>query len=144
MRLGMIGMGRMGSAMTRRLLRAGHAVVVYDVIAKAGEQAVGDGGVLARTIADLVAALEPPKVAWMMLPAGAVEGTLDELAPLLQPGDAIVDGGNSFYGDDIRRARALEGRGLRYVDVGVSGGVWGEERGYCSMIGGPADVVRML
>jgi 6-phosphogluconate dehydrogenase len=144
MRVGMIGMGRMGSAMARRLLRAGHGVVVHDVNARTSAEVAKDGAVIAGTIDDLVAALEPPRVAWLMLPAGVVQGTVEALAALLQPGDVIVDGGNSFFGDDLRRANALRARGIRYVDVGVSGGTWGHERGYCQMIGGPADVVQTL
>jgi 6-phosphogluconate dehydrogenase len=144
MRVGMIGMGRMGSGMARRLLRAGHSVVAYDVIAQASAELARDGAGVAGTIYDLVAALEPPRVAWMMLPAGVVQGTVEALAALVQPGDVIVDGGNSFFGDDIRRAHTLGARGIRYVDVGVSGGTWGAERGYCQMIGGPADVVQTL
>lgn len=144
MRIGMIGMGRMGAAMARRLLRAGHAIVAYDVVPEAGRAVAQGGAEVAGTISDLVVALPPPRVAWMMLPAAVVEGVVEVLARLLQPGDVIVDGGNGFHGDDIRRARALETRGLRYLDVGVSGGVWGAERGYCQMIGGAAEAVRRL
>ncbi|APR81527.1 6-phosphogluconate dehydrogenase, decarboxylating [Minicystis rosea] len=142
--MGMIGMGRMGAGMTRRLLRAEHGVVVYDVRKHAAAALSDDGAVAVETLDELAAALEPPRVAWLMLPAAAVSGTIEALAALLEPNDVIVDGGNGFYGDDIRRAQTLEARGLHYIDVGVSGGVWGEERGYCQMIGGRADVVDRL
>ena len=144
MRMGMIGMGRMGAGMARRLLRAEHGVVVYDVRKQAAAALSDDGAVVAGTLDELTTALEPPRVAWLMLPAAAVQGTIEALAALLAPDDVIVDGGNGFYGDDRSRAQTLEARGLHYVDVGVSGGIWGEERGYCQMIGGRADVVDRL
>jgi 6-phosphogluconate dehydrogenase len=144
MQLGMIGLGRMGANMVRRLIRNGHQCVVYDhnpqpVQDLAKEQAVG-----AASLDDFVARLTPPRAVWLMVPAAVVDGTLDQLAPKLAKGDAIIDGGNSYYVDDIRRAKALAARGLDYLDVGTSGGVWGLERGYCLMIGGPAAAVRRL
>lgn len=137
-------MGRMGSAMARRLLRAGHGVVVYDVVAEAALAVAADGAVATGSLGELVAALEPPRVTWLMLPAAVVQDTIEALTTLLQPDDVIVDGGNGFHGDDMRRARALSTWGIGYVDVGVSGGIWGERRGYCQMIGGPADLVARL
>jgi 6-phosphogluconate dehydrogenase len=142
MKLGMIGLGRMGANMSARLLAAGHRVVAFDRDpARAGALA---GAIAARTPAELVAALEPPRAVWLMVPAAAVDESIAALAPLLARGDVIIDGGNSFYGDDIRRASELAGRGLRYLDVGTSGGVAGRERGYCQMIGGEPDVVERL
>jgi 6-phosphogluconate dehydrogenase len=134
----------MGSGMARRLLRAGHEIVAYDVSQPARAAIERDGGLAAATIPELVSALVAPRVLWMMLPAAAVERTLDELAVRLEPGDVVVDGGNSCHADDIRRAEAAAARGQGYVDVGVSGGVWGPERGYCLMVGGSLDAIRML
>ncbi|WP_137387672.1 phosphogluconate dehydrogenase (NAD(+)-dependent, decarboxylating) [Rhodoligotrophos defluvii] len=145
MQLGMIGLGRMGGNIVRRLTRAGHHCVVYDrnpsaVTELAGEGAVGSGG-----LADLVAKLDAPRAVWVMLPAGApTESTVQELGTLLQSGDIIIDGGNTFYKDDIRRGAALKQKGIHYVDVGTSGGVWGLERGYCMMIGGAKEAVDHL
>jgi len=144
MQLGMIGLGRMGGEMVRRLMRGGHACVVFDakednVTALAAEGAAG-----ARSLRDFVDALAAPRAIWLMLPAAAVESTLAALSELLQPGDIVVDGGNSHYVDDIHRARALQARQIDYVDAGVSGGVWGGERGYCLMIGGAAAAVSRL
>jgi 6-phosphogluconate dehydrogenase len=144
MQLGMIGLGRMGSNMTRRLMRGGHACVVHDRSAEAMTAMAGEGATVAATLRDLVAALEPPRVVWMMIPAAAVDAAIAELAPLLGQGDTIVDGGNSHYADDLARAARLAPVGLHYVDVGVSGGVWGLERGFCLMIGGEKEIVARL
>jgi len=145
MQLGIIGLGRMGGNIARRLMLDGHTTVVYDrdessrsTLAKEGSTAVVD-------LAALVAGLDKPRAVWVMLPAGApTEDTINALSELLEPGDVIIDGGNSFYKDDIRRAEALKQQQLHYVDVGTSGGVWGLERGYCMMIGGDAEVVQRL
>jgi 6-phosphogluconate dehydrogenase len=145
MQIGMIGLGRMGANIVRRLMRAGHACVVYDRDPAPAAALAGDGALARASLEALVAALVPPRVVWIMLPAGAItEQAIDELSQLLQSGDSIIDGGNSFWKDDIRRARALRQRGLNYLDVGTSGGVWGLERGYCLMIGGEAAVVARL
>jgi 6-phosphogluconate dehydrogenase len=144
MQIGMIGMGRMGANMARRLLRGGHAVVAYDVVPAAVEAVVKDGAAGAHSLDELVAQLAPPRAVWLMVPAALVDRTLADLAPKLANGDAVVDGGNSFYRDDVDRAKRLEPQGLHYVDCGTSGGVWGLERGYCLMIGGEPDVVRRL
>jgi 6-phosphogluconate dehydrogenase len=145
MRFGMIGLGRMGGSMVRRLMAAGHQAVVYDVSEQARLALAGDtGATAASSTADLAGRLEAPRVVWLMVPAAAVDQTLEALVPHLQPGDTVVDGGNSYYGDDIRRARELSARGIHYVDCGTSGGIWGRERGYCLMIGGQAAVVQQL
>jgi 6-phosphogluconate dehydrogenase len=145
MQLGMIGLGRMGGNIVRRLMRGKHDCVVYDKSAEAVDQLAGDGAKGAKSLADLVAALTKPRAVWIMLPAGVItDATVSELAGLLAPGDCIIDGGNSFYQDDIRRAGSLRPQGIFYVDVGTSGGVWGLERGYCMMIGGDRDVVQRL
>ncbi len=145
MQLGMIGLGRMGGNIVRRLMRGKHDCVVYDKSAEAVGKLTADGAKDAPSVAALVAALTKPRAVWIMLPAGAItDETVTELAGLLAPGDCIIDGGNSFYQDDIRRAGALRPRGIFYVDVGTSGGVWGLERGYCMMIGGDRDVVERL
>ncbi|MGC9157925.1 MAG: phosphogluconate dehydrogenase (NAD(+)-dependent, decarboxylating) [Terracidiphilus sp.] len=144
MKLGMIGLGRMGSNMVRRLLRAGHACVVYDLQSEAVHELKREGAEAASSIEDLVGKLSALRTIWMMLPAAVVDSALERLTPLLTPDDVIIDGGNSFYQDDLRRAAALKPRGIRYVDVGTSGGVWGAERGYCLMIGGDPAVVRRL
>ena len=145
MQLGMVGLGRMGGNMTRRLLRGGHEVVVYDQDGEAVglvEQAGANG---ASSLRGLVAALQPPRSVWVMVPAGdATERAVDELSGLLSPGDTVIDGGNTYFKDDVARAERLSARGLQYVDVGTSGGVWGLERGYCMTIGGPAEVVERL
>ena len=144
MQLGMIGLGRMGANLVRRLMRDGHDCVVYDVNADAVAELAGEGATPADSLADLVAKLEPPRAAWIMVPAGYVQGTLDELSGLMESGDAIIDGGNSYYRDDIDRAQALEPTGIDYLDVGTSGGVFGLERGFCLMIGGPDGAVERL
>ncbi len=136
MQLGMIGLGRMGANMVRRLLGAGHECVVFDVNAQAVQTLAEEGAIGAESLADLVAKLAPPRAVWIMLPAAIVDATLASLAPLLQAGDCLIDGGNSYYKDDILRAKHLQQQGLFYLDVGTSGGVWGLERGYCLMIGG--------
>ena len=144
MQLGMIGLGRMGANLVRRLMRDGHDCVVYDVNADAIEELAGEGAVPAASLAELVEKLEPPRAAWIMVPAGYVQDTLDELAGLMDSGDAIIDGGNSYYRDDIDRAAALAPKGIDYLDVGTSGGVFGLDRGFCLMIGGPDEAVDRL
>jgi 6-phosphogluconate dehydrogenase len=145
MQLGMIGLGRMGGNMTRRLMRGGHEVVVYTSTAKSREAfAKETGAVAASSLDDLVARLKPPRAIWLMVPAAAVDPTLDDLGRAVQKGDILIDGGNSYYVDDIRRARGFASRGIHYVDCGTSGGVWGLERGYCLMIGGDTTVVEHL
>jgi 6-phosphogluconate dehydrogenase len=144
MQLGMIGLGRMGANMVRRLLRAGHQCVAYDVNPDAIKALAADGATGAASLDDFVRKLTPPRSAWLMVPAALVDRTLADLAPRLAAGDAIIDGGNSYYIDDIRRAKELKARGLHYLDVGTSGGVWGLERGYCLMIGGEPEAVRRL
>ncbi len=144
MQIGMIGLGRMGANMVRRLMRDGHQCVVYDVDGDAVAELAGEGARGAGSLADLVAKLDPPRNAWIMVPAGYVGETVDQLAGLMESGDAIIDGGNSFYRDDVGRAKQLGAAGIHYVDVGTSGGVWGLERGYCLMIGGPDEAVERL
>jgi 6-phosphogluconate dehydrogenase len=145
MQLGLIGLGRMGGNMARRLMAAGHQIVAWDRSADAVQSLAGDGATGAGSLDDLVRRLDPPRAVWVMVPAGApTEQTVTALATHLAAGDAIIDGGNSYYKDDIRRARELSARGLHYVDVGTSGGVWGAERGYCLMIGGDASVFARL
>jgi 6-phosphogluconate dehydrogenase len=144
MQLGMIGLGRMGANLVLRLMRHGHECVVYDTKATVVEQLGAEGATAASSLDDLVAKLTPPRAVWIMLPAGIVAGTVDDLAALLDGGDIIIDGGNSFYRDDIHRAAALRERGIHYVDVGTSGGVFGLERGFCLMIGGEAEDVAHL
>ena len=145
MQLGMIGLGRMGGNIVRRLLRAGHDCTVFDRDPAPRLTLAAEGAIDATTVAELVAALQPPRTVWVMLPAGvATETAIDELSRLLAPGDTIIDGGNTNWKDDIRRAATLKSKGLHYADVGTSGGVWGLERGYCLMIGGDADIVTRL
>ncbi len=145
MELGIIGLGRMGGNISRRLMRAGHKTVVYDRNADAISGLTKDGAEGVGGLADMVKALAPPRAIWVMLPAGAItEATVNELAGLMDVGDTIIDGGNSYYKDDIRRAKALHPQGITYVDVGTSGGIWGLERGYCMMIGGDKAAVDRL
>jgi 6-phosphogluconate dehydrogenase len=145
MKIGMIGLGRMGGNIARRLMHGGHEIVAYDRNADAVADVVKDGAVAATGLEDMGAKLDSPAIFWVMLPAGPpTESTIAELAECARDGDIIIDGGNSFYKDDIRRAKALAGRKLRYVDVGTSGGVWGLERGYCMMIGGDKETVAYL
>jgi 6-phosphogluconate dehydrogenase len=145
MQLGIIGLGRMGGNIARRLMLNGHTTVVYDRNAAFVENLSQEGATGVVDLPALVAGLEKPRAVWVMLPAGApTEDTINVLSDLLEPGDVIIDGGNTYYKDDIRRAQALSEKGLNYIDVGTSGGVWGLERGYCMMIGGDADVVRRL
>jgi 6-phosphogluconate dehydrogenase len=145
MQLGMIGLGRMGGNMVERLMRGGHQCVVYDRSAEAVQKSAAKGATAASALEDFVKKLTKPRAAWVMVPAGGpTEGTVNDLARLMEAGDIIIDGGNSYFKDDVRRARALKAKGLNYVDVGTSGGVWGIERGYCMMIGGDDSVVRHL
>ncbi|MGB6945539.1 MAG: decarboxylating 6-phosphogluconate dehydrogenase [Bryobacteraceae bacterium] len=144
MQLGMIGLGRMGANMVRRLLRGGHQCVVFDQSPQAVEELVREKAAGAVDYKDLVKKLERPRALWMMVPAAAVDKTISELVPYLQEGDTLIDGGNSYYVDDIRRSKELASKRIHYVDVGTSGGVWGLERGYCMMIGGEADAVKRL
>ena len=144
MQLGMIGLGRMGANMVRRLLKAGHECVVYDVHADAVSDLAREGASGAASLPAFVKALARPRTVWLMVPAGVVDRTLEDLVPLLEADDVVIDGGNSHYHDDIRRAGELRARRLHYVDVGTSGGVWGLERGFCLMIGGEAPVVQRL
>ena len=144
MQLGMIGLGRMGANMVRRLMKAGHDCVVYDVSPDSVKSLAGEGATGSESMADFVGKLEKPRSIWLMVPAAVVDGTLDELVPLLDEGDAVIDGGNSYYRDDIRRAKRLAEDEINYVDVGTSGGVWGLDRGYCLMIGGPDEAVGRL
>jgi 6-phosphogluconate dehydrogenase len=145
MKLGMIGLGKMGANMTRRLIHGGHEVVVSDLDAGKIEELSREGAITSASLDDFVAKLAKPRIAWLMVPAGEpTEQMVQKLGELLQRGDVIVDGGNSYFKDDVRRAKQLKSKGIHYVDVGTSGGVWGVERGYCIMTGGPAEVVRRL
>ena len=144
MQLGMIGLGRMGANMVRRVIRKGHECVVFDMSPKAIGELAKEKAVGAASLADLVAKLTPPRAVWLMVPAAAVDDTIADLVPLLQAGDILIDGGNSYYVDDMRRAKALASHSIHYVDVGTSGGVWGLERGYCMMIGGDTAAVKHL
>jgi 6-phosphogluconate dehydrogenase len=144
MQLGMIGLGRMGANMVRRLMKKGHQCVVYDRSPDAIQALAKEGAVGASTLDEFVAKLKPPRAAWLMVPAAAVDGTLSELAPKMAKDDTIIDGGNSYYIDDIRRQNDLRAKGIHYVDVGTSGGVWGLDRGYCMMIGGDTEAVQRL
>ena len=144
MQLGMVGAGRMGANMVRRLMRAGHDCVVHSLLPAEVEPLVAEGATGAASLAELVAALEGPRAIWLMVPAAAVDRALAGLVPLLDAGDIVIDGGNSHHADDQRRARELGQRGIHYLDVGTSGGVWGLQRGYCLMIGGPQEAVQRL
>lgn len=145
MKIGMIGLGRMGGNMARRLMAGGHQIVAYDRDADAVAKLVADGAEGAGSLDEARAKLDSPAIWWVMLPAGAItEGVIDQICGKAQPGDIVIDGGNSFYKDDIRRAKALAEKGMHYVDVGTSGGVWGRERGYCMMIGGQEETLTYL
>jgi len=144
MQLGMVGLGRMGANMVRRLIRGGHECVVFDRSAKAVEELTQEKAVGSSSLADLIKKLKTPRAIWLMVPAAVVDSSIADILPHLQPGDILIDGGNSYYVDDIRRAKELATKGIHYVDVGTSGGVWGLERGYCMMIGGENDVVQHL
>src|SRR5579863_9780533 len=144
MQLGMIGLGRMGANMVRRLMRGGHQCVVFDMHPESVSQLAGEGATGADSLGAFVGKLAAPRAVWLMVPAAVVDSTLAQLVAHLQPGDIIIDGGNSYYIDDIRRAKELQSKGLHYVDAGTSGGVWGLERGYCQMIGGEPEIVRHL
>src|SRR6516162_680484 len=144
MQLGMIGLGRMGANMVRRLLKGGHQCVVFDRSPNAVKQLAEEKAVGASSLGDLAKKLEKPRAVWLMVPAAVVDSTIAELVPHLEPGDILIDGGNSYYVDDLRRAKELKPKGIHYMDVGTSGGVWGLERGYCMMIGGEVEVVKHL
>ena len=144
MQLGMIGLGRMGANMVRRLMRAGHQCVVYDMSTEAVQQLAKEGAIGTMSLDDFVGKLAAPRAVWLMVPAAVVDKSIADLVPRLQRGDTIIDGGNSYYKDDIRRATELAPKGVHYVDVGTSGGVWGLERGFCHMIGGEKEVVQRL
>jgi len=144
MQLGMIGLGRMGANMVRRLGKAGHKCVVYDRSADTVKQLAGEGATGSTSIDDFISKLQQPRAIWLMVPAAVVDATIAELLPKLAKDDILIDGGNSYYIDDIRRAKELSTKGIHYVDVGTSGGVWGLDRGYCEMIGGENDIVKHL
>ena len=144
MQLGMIGLGRMGSNMVQRLLKAGHECVVHDTHPQTMSELVSKGAKSAAELAELVKKLAKPRAVWLMVPAAVVDSVLNSLSPLLERGDIVIDGGNSYYHDDIRRAEQLRSKGINYVDCGTSGGVWGLDRGYCLMIGGDEAVVKHL
>jgi len=145
MRLGMVGLGKMGANMTRRLMRGGHELVVTDLSADNVKHLASDGAVASTSLDDFVGKLGKPRIAWLMVPAGdPTEKTVQSLAQRMQEGDILIDGGNSYYKDDVRRSSELKAKGIHYLDVGTSGGVWGLERGYCMMIGGPREVVQQL
>jgi len=145
MQLGMVGLGRMGGNMTRRLMRGGHSMVVWNQTPDSIKQLASEGATASSSLEDLVSKLKAPRAVWVMVPAGGpTETTVQKLAQYLQPGDAIIDGGNSYFKDDVRRSKELQSKGLHYIDVGTSGGVWGIDRGYCMMIGGPKVAVQRL
>src|SRR5881397_2005905 len=145
MRLGMVGLGRMGANMTRRLMRGGHELVVSDLSPDNVKRIAGEGAIASSSLDDFISKLGKPRIAWLMVPAGdPTEQTMQALAQRMQPGDILIDGGNSYFKDDVRRSKQLKQRGIHYVDVGTSGGVWGLERGYCMMIGGSKEAVQQL
>jgi len=144
MQMGMIGLGRMGANMVRRLVRAGHECVVFDRSPKTVEELARDKAVASTSLQDFVRKLRKPRAIWMMVPAAVVDRMISDLLSSVEEGDILIDGGNSYYVDDIRRAKELRAKGIHYVDVGTSGGVWGLERGYCQMIGGEAEIVKRL
>jgi len=144
MQLGMIGLGRMGANMVRRLMKAGHKCVVYDVTPAAVDGLAKEGATGAKSLEDFVAKLDGPRAIWLMVPAAYVDSTIEKLVPLLAKGDILIDGGNSYYRDDVDRAKNLQPKGIHYMDVGTSGGVYGLERGYCLMIGGDNDAVARM
>src|SRR3954469_7740891 len=144
MQMGMIGLGRMGANMVRRLVRAGHECVVFDRSPKTVEELARDKAVASTSLQDFVRKLRKPRAIWMMVPAAVVDSMISDLLPSVEEGDILIDGGNSYYVDDIRRAKELRAKGIHYVDVGTSGGVWGLERGYCQMIGGETEIVNRL
>ena len=144
MQVGMLGLGRMGANMTRRLMAAGHECVVHNRSPEPVDELAAEGATGAHSVEEFVTALATPRVIWMMVPAGVVDGVVESLTPLLDQGDIVIDGANSYYRDDLRRAKDLTERGLHYVDIGVSGGVWGKDRGYCLMIGGETETVERL
>jgi 6-phosphogluconate dehydrogenase len=144
MQLGMVGLGRMGANLVRRLLRGGHQCVVFDVNPASVDRLQAEGAVGAASLGDLAAKLSPPRAAWVMVPAGVAGQTVTELAERLEAGDVVIDGGNSYYRDDVRRAQTLAAKGIHYLDIGTSGGIYGLDRGSCLMIGGQAEVVRRL
>jgi 6-phosphogluconate dehydrogenase len=144
MQLGMIGLGRMGANMVRRLMRAGHQCVVYDLNADSVKAMASEGAIGATSLDDFLGKLSAPRAVWLMVPAAVVDRSLSDLVPNLQKGDIVIDGGNSYYVDDLRRSKELATKGILYIDVGTSGGVWGLDRGYCLMIGGPKDAVQHL
>jgi 6-phosphogluconate dehydrogenase len=144
MQLAMVGLGRMGANMVRRLLKGGHECVVFDMSSQAINALTKEKAIGASSISDLVKKLQKPRAVWLMVPAGVVDRTIADLLPHLEPGDTLIDGGNSYYIDDLRRAKELSSRQIHYVDVGTSGGVWGLERGYCMMIGGETEVTKRL
>jgi 6-phosphogluconate dehydrogenase len=144
MQLGMVGLGRMGANLVRRLMRDGHECVVYDVSPEVVAELEGEGAIGSESLEDFVSKLDTPRAAWVMIPAGITGRIVDELAPLLEKGDIVIDGGNTYYRDDIERAKALERKGIHYVDVGTSGGIFGLDRGFCLMIGGEKKIVRHL
>ena len=144
MQLGMIGLGRMGANMVRRLLNGGHSCVVFDRSPATVKELADEKAIGATSLVDLVKKLDKPREVWLMVPAAAVDHTIADLLPHLEPGDTLIDGGNSYYVDDIRRAKELASKRVNYVDVGTSGGVWGIDRGYCMMIGGPDEAVQRL
>ena len=144
MQLGMVGLGRMGANMVRRLMKGGHNCVVFDRSPKSVAELAGEGATSSSSIQDFIRKLQKPRAIWLMIPAAVVDPTIAEIAPHLEAGDILIDGGNSYYIDDIRRAKDLQPKGIHYVDVGTSGGVWGLDRGYCLMIGGPDKAVQYL